>query len=197
MKTFNEMKNAFFGFLLFSPAVLFISCAGDCKNVRIEKAEWITRYENYTVDTLVRYSVEKNNIRLLEYRDSDNGDKVTHTITIHNHNASFSNYFSLKIDSKISYSNLDSTSVMLDYIEIQPNTSETLTYQLNGPSGKKDFDYDNFITILQLPQQVKVKRQIDELKTETITVNTCQQSVEALQERYKTIKKLYHEKVRK
>lgn len=191
------MKNIFLGFLLFSPAFLLISCAGDCKDVRIEKVEWITRFENHTVDTLVRYSVEENNMRLMEYKDLDNSDKITRSITIRNNNASFSNYFALKIDSKISYTNLDSSSVILDFIEIQPNASETFTYQLKGSAGEKDIEYDNFITILQLPQKVKVKKQIDELKTESITVNTCQQSVEALQERYKTIKKLYHEKVKK
>lgn len=182
--------------ILYSLSLSFISCAGDCKEVKIEKVEWITWYEGYSKDTLVSYSIVENTTTLMEQNNATK-DNITHTITIHNNNSSYSNNFSVRIDYEFGFKTIESSSTELDYVEISPNTDETFTYSWRGSQGGKDSDFKSFITILQIPERVNLKRRIDELKTETITVNTCQQSVEALQEKYNAIKKLYNEKVKK
>jgi hypothetical protein len=45
------------------PFFLFLfSCASDCNQEQIEQAEWVMRYENYSIDTLASYSIVQNYI---------------------------------------------------------------------------------------------------------------------------------------
>lgn len=187
------MKSIFTIFILYTFACFFVSCEGDCKDVDIEKVEWITTYIEKTKDTLVTYSVTENKREYLKYLE-----EVKHTITIQNNNAEYSGRFALKINyGYIIYDNYNYTSNSetktkeFEYVTIDPMSSYTFTYNTQGEG------YNNFnssYTILQTPVSFTYKERKDELKTERITVNSCQENVEALKEKYKTIKELYKAK---
>jgi len=184
-------------FILFVFPLLFLSCAGDCKVVEIEKAEWFTHDENYQVDTLVNYSV-KDSIKLVEYSSSTtNRDLHYHYVTIHNNNTLYSNRFAVQFSCSYSYDNPQNWIYTTDYVEISPNSEYTFSYGWYGAIGIYDSDFSVNTEILQSPQRITLTRRIDELQLSKITVNTCEQDVEALEKQYHTIKDLYNEKVNK
>lgn len=173
-------------FILFAVACFFVSCEGDCKDEQIEKVEWITTYTDKTKDTLVAYSVTENK---REYIKSY--EEVKHTITIRNNNTQYSGKFALKIS--YGYYNYGSETKIkeFDYVTIAPKGSYTFTHYTQA--GKYD-NYNSSYTILQTPVSFTYKERKDELKTEMITVNSCQENVEALREKHKAIKELYQAK---
>ena len=213
---------------------LFLSCTNECTQVKVEKAEWVTRYENYSVDTLASYSVTRDyfnfeesfssqirtlsdsynqlgkNINLLysnidknsTYNDFRNKlyslrtsskylsgrNYVNRTIVIRN-NSDFSANFAIKDENS-------RNSITTDYQLIQPHSMEAfqLSYSLYW-NRDSNSDFNSEIIVLQKKTNVSLIRRIDELHLSSIEVNTCEQSVEALEKQYQAVQDLYNEKV--
>ena len=181
--------------LLLSPFFLFLpACGSDCEQVEIEKAEWKTRYEEYSVDTLVHYSV-KDSIKMAEYPTIQ--DKFIHRVTIMNNDKSYSNMFAVEFRCQYYDDDKGKWTETTQYIEIPPESTYTFEYEWRGARGTYYSDFSVTTTVLQRPQRIQLKRRIDELHLSTITVNTCRQSVEALQNEYRAVKDLYYAKVGK
>jgi hypothetical protein len=173
--------------IFFSPLFLLLSCGADCKDVEIEKVEWVTRYEDYSVDTLANYTIEENKVALVEY---DTYDKIALTVNIRN-TSSFSNKFAIAIN----YKNWQKTADVktLDAIEILPDSTYRFFYEWSSSKANKTVDSDFYsnITVLQQLKSIWLKRRIDELKFSTDTINTCEQNLKALQANYLAIKESY------
>src|SRR5690554_95346 len=172
---------------LFFMAIFFVftSCEGDCHDEQIEKVEWETTYINKTRDTLVSYSVTQNE---REYLSRYN--EIKHTLTIRNNNSKYKGRFKVKIIYGVdNYFGFDTEE--FDEVEIRPNSSQTFT--LYTQAGKY-LNYNSEYYITQRPVSFSYKEKKDELKREMITVNRCEENVEALIEKYKIIEELYNSK---
>lgn len=163
------------------------------------------------VDTIVSYSIVSHKTRT-EVNRSPSGSVTNqytiHDITIHNNNNQYSNRFSIKLTGKeyleASRSWKD-ISIMTNYINIRPLESYTFSIKHSSlwsqPEGYSEADAT--IVILQKPTRVSVKtmerrtvrqkkvKRIDSLIISDTIVNNCQCDIEALCERYKTIKELF------
>ncbi|NVO11916.1 MAG: hypothetical protein HXX16_18305 [Bacteroidales bacterium] len=178
-----------------SLSLVLFSC-NDCLNVEIEKAEWVTRREDYRKDTLVSYSV-KDAVRLTEYSSGSNRDSHTHDVTIRNNNTRYSNRYAVQFFCKYNYDTPNSWIHTTDYVEIGPNSEYTFSYNWYGARGTYDSDFSVKIEILQEPEKIILIRRIDELILSKITINTCEKSAEAEQAKYNAIKEYYLQKVNK
>lgn len=182
------MKNIIFSLILcIVISFLIISCEGDCKDERIEKVEWVTTYEDKSKDTLVSYSLIENQ---REYIKSY--EEIKHTVTIRNNSSLYRGKFALQIDYGYYDDYSETKTKEFDYVSIAPKNSYTFTYYTQA--GKYS-NYNSSYTILQKPTIYFYKKRKDELKTDTIIVNSCKENVEALREKYRAIKKLYQSKV--
>ncbi len=165
------------------------SCEGDCKDVKIETAEWITTYENKRKDTLVSYSITQD-----ERKYYKSWEEIKHSITIRNNNSRYSGKFSLSLD----YGYYDDSENIVqtktkefDFVTIAPYGSHTFTFWTQAG---KYANYNSSYTVLQYPITYSYKVRRDSLKIDTVTVNSCEKNIEALREKYRTIKKMYQQK---
>ncbi len=181
-------KSIFISILLLITACFITSCEGDCKDEQIEKAEWITTYTDKIKDTLAAYSITESKREYIKLYD-----EVRHSVTIRNNNTLYSGQFSLIINyGYLSYYNTEETKTEeFDYVFIAPRASYTFTYYTQAG---KYANFNSSYIILQKPVSFTYKERKDELKAEIITVNTCQENVEALREKYKAVKDLYESK---
>lgn len=179
-----------FSLFMIITSFFLTSCEGDCNDVEIETVEWVTDYVDKSKDTLVSYSILKDE---REYFSSFK--EIKHTVTIKNNNQKFSNQFSLKIEyGEVDYWGDDvEKEKTLDYVSIEPNGSYTFTYYTQAG---KYANYNSSYTILQKPIQYYYKERQDHLKTSTKTVNTCEENVEALRMKYEAIREAYNEKAK-
>ncbi|GHT69163.1 hypothetical protein AGMMS50239_35480 [Bacteroidia bacterium] len=165
--------------------------------MEVEKAEWVTRYENYNVDTLVSYTVN-NATTLFEYSE-DKKDEHFHYVAVKNTNQQYSNLFAVKFEYYYSINNSNkwkyANQHITEYVEIQPNSYYDFEYKWYGVKGSDYSDFYVKTTVLQQPKKNSLTRRIDELHLSTITINTCEQSVEALQKQYQAVKELYYAKI--
>lgn len=167
-------------------AIIFASCDGNCKDETIEKIEWITRYEDVYKDTLVRYSI------LVDKREySEVYKEVKHTITIRNDNEVYSNRFAVLIkygyqDSE--YFTTETKSNDTAFVIIEPLSSNTFSFYTQGGYS---YNFNSEYEILQMDTNFTYQNKIDELKVSQETVNSCTANIEALKEKYNTIKELY------
>lgn len=169
---------------------IFISCKGDCIDEQIEKVEWKTDYITKTKDTLVSYLVLDNSREyLINYR------QVYHKITIKNTNEIYTNKFAVKIyyGNHSDYYGDEMNNNDYEYVEIKPKSSYSFTFYSQA---QYSHNFNNFYTILQEPTTIKYIQRVDNLNKKIITVNSCSENVEALKEKYKTIKELYHQKLK-
>lgn len=176
-------------FIVFIPIIGISSCDGNCKNEEIEKNEWITKYIEVSKDTLVNYSIIENKTY---YSSFDK--EIIHSISIKNENEQFSNQFAIVVTygqydvfAEISETKSDTTL----YSEILPKSS--VTFPLKRQGGYNN-NFNASIVILQIPKYITTVQRVDSLKTEMITVNSCEQNIEALKEKYQTIKKMFESK---
>lgn len=174
--------------LLIAISFIYTSCEGDCKDEQIEKVEWSTSYIDKTKDTLVAYSITENKREYIK-----TWDEIKHTVTIQNNNKQYVGKFALSINYGYydDYSS-DTRTKEFDYVTISPRSSYTFIYYTQAG---KYANYNSSYLIRQKPVVFSYKERRDELKTDTITVNSCQENVEALREKYRTIKELYHSKI--
>jgi hypothetical protein len=174
---------------------LLLSCGSDCQQVEVEKAEWITRYEDYTVDTLVSYTVI-DATKLYEYSNTDSKDEHFHYVTVKNMNKYYSNMFAIKFELYYGISNsnkwMHTNEHTTEYVEIQPNSEHWFEYKWYGVKGSDDSNFYVCVTVLQQPKTILLTRRIDELILSTDTINTCERSVEALKMKYQAVKDLYY-----
>lgn len=168
-------------------SLFFSSCEGDCKEYQIEKVEWVTSYVDKTKDTLVAYSITQNERKYISY-----DEMVEHAVTIHNNNRKYNGRFSLKINYDHYDYEVENRVKTFGFVSIPPNGSHTFTYRTQVG---RYVNYNNSYTILQQPVSYTYKERKDELQTEMITVNDCSDNVEALRQKYKTIKELYQTKM--
>ncbi len=171
--------------------ISFVSCEGDCRDEKIERVEWITNYvtKRKSKDTLVSYSILENKREYMKY-----SKEIKHSVTIHNNNDTYSNEFAVKINyGYIKNSDEYIKTNNYNYVEIAPNSSYTFTFYSQAGY---NYNFNSSYEILQIPQRIKIiyQERIDELKIDTITVNSCEQNIETLKEKYKTIKNLYNSK---
>jgi hypothetical protein len=187
--TINLIKGLNLLFIVLIPIVGISSCDGNCKNEEIEKNEWVTKYVEVSKDTLVNYSIIENKT---DYSSYDK--EIIHSITIKNENEQFSNQFAVVVtyghyDIFVEISETKSDTTL--YSEILPKSS--FTFPLKRQGGYND-NFNAAIEILQIPKYITTIQRIDSLKTEMITVNSCEQNIEALKEKYQTIKKMFESK---
>jgi hypothetical protein len=173
----------------FSFVLIFTSCEGDCKDEQIEKVEWVTNYVTKTKDTLVSYSIIENKREFFKAYE-----EIKHTITIRNNNSQYSNKFAVKFNCGVydSYYGDQYKSNEYEYVSIEPNSTYTFTYY--SQAGKY-YNYNSEYTVLQEPVNITYKEIVHNLKKEMTTVNSCNENVEALKEKYKVIKELYQQKL--
>lgn len=187
---FKINKSHFLSFVLASFLLNFISCESECEEVEIEKVEWITTYIDKTKDTLVAYSVIENRRKHFRWNDS-----ITHTLKIRNDNETYSNEFSLKVDYGY-YDAWDMKDITrtksFNFVTIPPG--EAYTFSFNSQAGRY-VNYDSDYKILQKARKFSYKERQDGLKTEMITVNSCEVNIEALEKEYNAIKELYRVKI--
>lgn len=181
----NKMNKLFVLLISFIFLYYFSACEGDCYDEQIEKVEWETTYINKTRDTLVSYSVTKNEREYLSRYD-----EIKHTLTLRNNNSKYKGRFKVKIIYGVdNYFGFDTEE--FDEVEIRPNSSQTFT--LYTQAGKY-LNYNSEYYITQRPVSFSYKEKKDELKREMITVNRCEENVEALIEKYKIIEELFNSK---
>lgn len=177
-----------FLFASFILIVLLNSCDSNCKDILIEKKEWVISSKEVFKDTLVSYSITENKREYLEsYKE------IKHTVTIRNENNLYTNQFSLKINYGYFNTYDESREIKtdtLDFVEIKPNSSYTFTYYSQGGYYP---NFDNYYSILQHDTSISFQERQDELITTSENVNTCAVNVEALKERYKTVEELYNQ----
>lgn len=163
---------------LFITLILFISsCDGDCKDIQIEKTEWVTSYQNVIIDTTVQYEVTNTAVEYSKYGEMNN-----HMITIQNMNQTYSGLFSIRVYE------YDYLKEELDYVSIP--AGQSYTFDFYSPV------VNSYYTIIQKSNTVNHKKKIESLKKEFISVNSCNENIEALKDRYKTIEELYISKTR-
>lgn len=169
--------------------MVITSCDGDCRIEKIEKNEWVTKYVEVSKDTLVNYSIIESKS---DYSSLDKN--IIQSISVKNENEQYSNQFAVVVtygyyDILTGISQIKTDTTL--YSEIFPKSSFTFFIKRQG-------GYNNNLTatleIIQIPQRVAVLQRIDSLKTETITVNSCEQNIEALKEKYRVIKKMFESK---
>jgi LysM repeat protein len=222
---------------LFSLLFLLLSCGSDCQQVEVEKAEWVTRYEDYIAkDTLASYSIVRDYIDFDEsyssqirnlsnsynqlskdidllynniaknstYNDFINllsplrksqkkpsGKNSVYRVVDIRNNSNFPASFAIRDENNFNNSEAD-------YQVIKPHNTATfhlswsVNWNVNNSSG-----FQSGIVILQKKQNPMLIHRIDELILSTDTVNTCEQSVEALKKQYQSIKDLYYNHVGK
>lgn len=181
------MRKSIITSVLFVVMSFFLnSCEGDCKDEQIEKTEWITKYEDITKDTLVAYTVIENKREYIKFNE-----EIKHTVTIRNNNSLYNGRFSLNADYGYYNYGEETKTKEFDFVTIAPKSSHTFTFY--SQAGKYA-NYNSSYVILQNPTTYTYKERKDELKTENITVNSCSENVEALREKYRTIKELYKSK---
>ena len=204
--------------------LLLSSCNPDCKEIEIQKVEWVTRYEDYVeykdtieevkepVDTLVSYSITEHRTKVENKKNSSGevvGSTHVHYITIKNNNKSYSNRFAVKLTGKEyeestgRWKDLNKTT---GYVSVAPQGTYTFTishpsWWRNDASGYNENNVS--IRILQEPigiyrtnmfcKRVKRKklRRIDRLVISDTIVNDCEGDIEALTEKYNTIKEIF------
>ncbi len=172
------------------PIICFISsCEGDCKDVQIETVEWITTYENKRKDTLVSYSITQDKRKYYK-----SWEEIKHSITIRNNNSRYSGKFSLSLD----YGYYDDSNEAeqtktkdFNFVTIPPHKSHTFTF---WSQAIYKINFNSNYTVLQRPVTYNYQIRRDSLKIDTITVNSCEENIEALREKYRTIKKIYQQK---
>jgi hypothetical protein len=175
--------------LLLIITTFLTSCEGDCKEEQIEKVEWLTNYVTKTKDTLVPYVI------LEDSREYFDGFKeIYHKVIIKNTNDTYSNRFAVKVNYGFvnSYSWTEMKNNYSEYVSIKPNSSHTFTFYTQGGY---NHNFNNSYSILQQPIQISYQERVDELKKQRITVNSCSENIEALKEKYKTIKELFLQKI--
>lgn len=180
------MKSKFILIILSATIFSFItSCEGDCKDEQIEKVEWVTNYVSKSKDTLVSYTIEEER---REY------DKLYETVyvTVKNNDSNYSNYFSIRMNYLDVFRIGDINTITKEFVKINPNSSYTFTFYTYVNNNN---DFKSSFSILQQPITISYKQRVDNLKKEMITVNSCNENVEALKEKYKAIKELYQQKV--
>ncbi len=186
------LKKSFSATFIILIVILFASCDGNCKDETIEKVEWVTRYEELYKDTLVRYSI------LVDKREySEVYKEVKHTVTIRNDNEIYSNRFAVLIkygyqDSE--YFTTETKSNDTAFVIIEPLSSNTFSFYTQGGYS---YNFNSEYEILQIDTNFTYLNKIDELKVSQETVNSCTVNIEALKEKYSTIKQLYKSKTSK
>ena len=164
------------------------------------------------VDTLVSYTVEEHRTKV-EYKKDASGDlkgsTTVHYIKIKNNNDSFSNRFSIKLTGK---EYLESSKrwkdlyITTNYVTISPQN--TYTFSIRHPSWWRNdgngYNENNvaiyiiqeasnvFRTSKQIKRikQKKVKR-IDNIIISDTIVNDCECDIDALKQKYTTIKETF------
>ena len=215
------MKKNFKLLLFFSLPFCFFSCDSDCKPEEIEKAEWTTHYEDYKVDTLANYRVVRDYIHFNESYSAEI-DELYGNIKLVENEPTLKSFLLLRtmLNKKISGINNITREIEIrnnsdfparfaigdtnNFFREGVNTYQTIqprsiaTFYLSRSIHWNSYNNSNFnseITISQIEQKIDRTRRIDELKTEMIIVNNCEQSVPALKREYKTVKDLYYSKV--
>lgn len=175
--------------ILIMISFFFISCEGDCKDEKIEKVEWISKYVTKNKDTLVSYSIIENNREFIKAYE-----EIKHTITIRNNNNLYSNKFAVKFNCGVfdTYYGDQYKSNEYEYVTIEPKSTKTFIYY--SQAGKY-INYNSSYYVLQESKNIYYKERIEYLKIDSITVNSCSENVEALKEKYKAIKELYTHKI--
>lgn len=165
------------------------------------------------VDTLVSYSVVKHTTKT-EYRRNAKGEltgsSTVHYITIRNNNDSYSNRFAIKLTGKeyIKSSNKwEDLYRKTDYITILPQSSYTFSIRhpswwRNDDSGYNESNVSisilqestNIYRALRQVKRIKQKktRRIDDLVISDTVVNNCECDIDALNERYATIREIFN-----
>ena len=172
--------------------IIFVSsCSPDCKKETIKKPEWVTRYVNYYVDTLVSYSAN-DAVKLTEWSSSNTKkDRHIHYVTIRNNNTTYSNLFAVQFSCSYSCDTPISWTNTTEYIEIYPNLEHTFVYEWFGARGTYDSDFEVGYQILQEPKRILLKRRIDNLHLIDTLVNNCECDVEVLKTKYKAIQDVF------
>ena len=167
---------------------------------------------NEYVDTLVSYSVVEHRTKA-EYKRNAKGEAkgctLVHYITIRNNNDSYSNRFSIKLKGKEyieSSSRWKDLYITTNYVSISPQS--TYTFSIKHPSwwrndGNGNNENNVSISILQessnvfkTTKQIKRKKQkivkrIDNLVFSDTIVNDCECDIDALTQKYATIKETF------
>lgn len=178
-----------FYFVLLVQALLILSCDGSCDEEQIQKTEWITKYVEVLSDTLVNYSIIENTTKYNSFEK-----EILHSVTIRNENRQFSNKFAIiatygYFDVFAGISDIKSDTTI--YSEIAARSAYTFSFKRQG--GYND-NFNAAIKVLQLSKVISSVKRVDSLKIEIITVNSCEQNIEALKEKYQAIKKMFESK---
>jgi hypothetical protein len=190
------MKRKFANFFLLSAFFLILSsCGADCKQIQVEKVDWHTRYEYYSVDTLVGYTMH-DYIKLTEWSNKNNRDKHSHLVTIKNTNKYYANSFAIEYQIQYNYDNKGKWTYTTDYIEIPADSEHTFSYEWYGARGTFDSDFNVNISVLQHSNRVTLKKRIDELIISSIKIDNCSGNPDEEQAKYYAIKALYEKQLR-
>jgi hypothetical protein len=209
--------------ILFTISIfLFLSCVGECLQEPVTKTEWVTRFEDYKVDTLANYSIVRDNIYFEESYSSEIDELFRNIKLIENGSSDINSHLRILSQKKLSGKNLIVREIEIknnsdfpanfaigdnsnffregtnDYRTIQPHS--TSTFQLSKLIFWNSYNNSNFkneIIILQEKRRITQKRQIDELLLSRIKINTCETSQEKEQAKYDAIKEQYIQKVDK
>ena len=209
----------FFGAFISLP-FLFLSCSDDCQQVEIEKTEWITHYEKYSVDTLANYSIVRDYIYFDEsysskinelYKDiklveNASSDIKSHLRTISQNKLSGRNYIAREIQIKNESDFPASLAIKDDAFFYKEGTNNyqvigahsTATFHLSGSiywDRQTSSDFRSEIGILRKKHRISLTRRIDSLVISKVRVNSCEQNIPTLKREYNTIKELYYSKV--
>jgi len=178
------------GIMVLLSSSLFFACEGDCKDEVIEKVTWVTYNTEYTQDTLVNYAIVEAK---REYLNATN--ELLHSITLRNENETYSNKFAVQFK----YGFVDTISntkemrfFTTDSVEILPKSSHTYTFNCQG---KFIYNFNDSITLIQIPKTITLTRKADSLQIENYLENNCKVNIEAIKQKYKSIKELYYSKV--
>jgi hypothetical protein len=220
----------FFG--ITAPLFLLLSCGSDCRQVEVEKAEWVTLYKDYIAkDTLASYSIVRDYINFdesysLQIRNlSDSYNQLSRDIDLlYNNiskNSTYNDFISLLLSLRKSQKTPSGKNAVYRIVEIRNNSDFPTSfavrdennfnnceadYQVIKPHNTATFrlswsvnwnvnnssGFQSGIVILQKTQNLTLKHRTDELILSTDTVNTCEQSVEALKKQYQAVKDLYY-----
>jgi hypothetical protein len=189
------MKQRDVNLCLFAALVLFFSsCGADCKQIEVEKVEWVTHYENYAVDTLVCYFMQ-DFVKFTEWSNNNNRDKHSHNVTIINTNKRYANRFAIEFQIQYNYDFKGKWRHITEYVEIPANSEYTFNYEWSGARGTFDSDFNVIISVFQQPKRVMLKKRIDNLKMSKITVDNCSGNPDAEQAKYNAIKAVYEKQL--
>ncbi len=180
MRLYKIKYLAYTGILFFLTA-----CDGNCKDEIIEKTEWVTTFKSQPIDTLLTYTVLENKTQYVF-----DTKQVAHSVVIRNDNSQYSNKFSISIYYMIVGDDLTRQTQVFnsDFVEIQPNSYYRFVFSRQA---KDVINFNSDIKVNQPVLKVNIKKRVDNLKIENITVNSCDENVSALKEKYKVIKELY------